>query len=199
MQVKNEIEDHSQPPLTNVLHMSPGSVPELDVIQKTFYSHQKEAVMLKIMNLDIALYHMLRFATETAKQNTTVRLGMLTAGCLVLALTAFANADFRLSSLIIIPGMEGTPQGANLGISSNVTDAEALPLISLAAINAEASTLSFFVHSPKFKKSWHGQRLGTRLSLCSSLVFSLLGRDGWADEGYEVTRALFRKIFVVEL
>jgi hypothetical protein len=133
-------------------------VPELDVIQKTFYSHQKEAVMLKIMNLNIALYHMLRFVMETANQNATVHLGMLS---LVSALIMFANANFRLLSLIIIPGMEGTPQGANPGISSNVMDAKALPLISLVVINAEASTLSFFMHSPKFKKSWHGQWLGT--------------------------------------
>jgi hypothetical protein len=195
MQIGNEIEN--RPHLFSDVFGRSEAVPQLEDIHKAFCSREKEAIMVKIMNLDTALYHMLRFATEAAKQNATVRLAMLGAGSLALPLTAFANAEFRLSSLISDLGKEA-PQGAKLGISNNV-DAKASPPISLAAINAEASTLSFVFHSSKFKKSWYGQSLSTRLSLCSSLVFSLLGKDEWPDEGYEVTRALFRKIFVVEL
>jgi len=192
MQVKDETMDQSLPPIT---YPRMQRVPVNDVHNKTFCIREKEAVMKKIMYSDASLYHMLRFARETAEQNATVRLSMLDAGSLVLALTAFANADFRLSSLDAIPG---GPQGQEFEFGNGV-NAETPPPLSLAAINAEASTLSFFIHSPKFRKSWHGQRLETRLSLCSSLVFTLLGRDERADEGYEVTRALFRKIFVVEL
>jgi hypothetical protein len=194
MQIQSEMVDHTRAVLPDNTHMHNGSsLPEFEVIHKTLCSREKEAIMTKIMNVDTALYHMLRFSTETAKQNVTVRLGMLSAGILALPLTAFANAEFKLSSLVNVPGKDGAPQGAKLGIS-----VEAEP-ISLAAINAEASTLTFIVHSPKFKNSWNGQRLSTRLSLCSSLVFSLLGSDEWPDEGYEVTSALFRKIFVVEI
>lgn len=194
MQVKDEMTDQSLPPMTSSLHgPTPMQQVSVKAVPKTFCSREKEAVMMKIMNSDTSLYHMLRFTTETAKQNATVRLGMLGAGSLALALTAFANADFKLSSLDTVSGEP--PQGPKLEIGNSVN---ALPL-SLAAINAEASTLSFFIHSPKFRKSWHGQRLETRLSLCSSLVFALLGRDEPPDEGYEVTRALFRKMFVVEL
>ncbi|KIM86149.1 hypothetical protein PILCRDRAFT_335112 [Piloderma croceum F 1598] len=194
MQVEDEMTDNSLTPMTNSFYVSDMQRVPIKVIHKTFCSREKEVVMMKIMNSDASLYHMLRFATETAKQNATVRSGMLGAGSLALALTAFANADFRLSSLDIVPA----PQGPKSEIGKSVNGETPLP-ISPAAINAEASTLSFFIHSPKFKKSWHGQRLETRLSLCSSLVFALLGRDERPDEGYEVTRALFRKAFVVEL
>jgi hypothetical protein len=197
MQIKDEMTDQSLPPMTSTLYVpyvpTPMQRVPVKAVDKTFCSREKDAVMMKIMNSDTSLYHMLRFTTETAKQNATVRLGMLGAGSLALALTAFANADFKLSSLDTVSGEP--PQGPKLEIGNSVN---VLPL-SLAAINAEASTLSFFIHSPKFRKSWHGQRLETRLSLCSSLVFALLGRDEPPDEGYEVTRALFRKMFVVEL
>jgi hypothetical protein len=174
------------------------TVPQVETVHKSFSNQEREAFMVQTMNTDTALYHMLRFATETAKQNDTVRLGVLDGGSLALVLMAFANIEFRLSGLVSVPRKEGVPKGTKSGYRSNV-DAEASEPISLAAINAEASALSIFIHSPKFNDSWQGKRLSTRLSLCSSLVNSLFGRDNVADEGYEVTRALFKKIVTVDL
>ena len=171
------------------------TVPQVETVHKSFSNQEREAFMVQTMNTDTALYHMLRFTTETAKQNDTVRLDVLDGGSLVLVLMAFANIEFRLSGLVSVPRKEGVPKGTN---RTNV-DAEASEPISLAAINAEAAALSIFIHSPKFNDSWQGKRLSTRLSLCSSLVNSLFGRDNVADEGYEVTRALFRKIVTVDL
>ncbi|KIM83814.1 hypothetical protein PILCRDRAFT_6705 [Piloderma croceum F 1598] len=200
MQINNEVEDRANDPTT--LWSSHGSatalIPKAEAVHKTFCSQEKEAFMMKMVNADTALYHMLRFATETAKQNETVRLGMLDGGSLALVLIAFANVDFRLSGLVAAPRKERLPKGTKSRLRSNV-DAEASPPISLATINAEASALSFFIDSAKFNESWQGQRLDTRLLLCSSLVYSLLGRDKVTDEGYEVTRALFMKIVTIDI
>ncbi|KIM82871.1 hypothetical protein PILCRDRAFT_459797 [Piloderma croceum F 1598] len=194
LQINNEVHTQSMAP-TSLDYVT---MPQVETVHKPFCNQEREALMVQIMNTDTALYHMLRFATETAKQNDTVRLGVLDGGSLALVLMAFANIEFRLSSLVSVPRKEEIPKGTKSGRRSNV-DAQASEPISLAAINAEAAALSIFVHSPKFNDSWQGKRLGTRLSLCSSLVNSLLGRDSVADEGYEVTRALFRKIVTVDL
>jgi len=69
-----------------------------------------------------------------------VGLGMLGAGSLALVLTAFANADFRSSSLISAPGKEGKGKGAK-SARREVLDETVLPHLSLTAINAEASAL----------------------------------------------------------
>jgi len=200
MQVKNDVEAraHRQANIFSVVEQRSvsGSIPKFEIVHKTFYSREKSRIFAQILNLDTALYNVIEFAAATAKRNANVRLGMLDAGCLALVLTAFANADFRLSSLTDAPRMDGKAKGAKPGHREN-SGAETLPPYSLTAINAEASTLSVFIHTPKFNKLWQGQRLDTRLSLCSSLVYSLLGRDE-VDEGYEVTRALFRKIVAVD-
>lgn len=201
MQINNEVEGRANDPMTlwSSSHESTTAlIPKVEAVHKTFCSQEKEAFMMKMMNADRALYHMLRFATETAKQSETVRLGMLDGGSLALVLIAFANVDFRLSGLVAASRKEKMPKGTKSSPRSNV-DAEASPPISLAAINAEASTLSFFIHSARFNESWQGQRLGTRLSLCSSLVYSLLGEDKVTDEAYEVTRALFMKIVTIDI
>jgi hypothetical protein len=198
MQINNERANDPTTFLSNNHELATASIPKVEAVHKTFCSQEKEAFMMKMVNADTALYHMLRFATETAKQNETVRLGMLDGGSLALVLIAFANVDFRLSRLVVAPRKERMPKGTKSRPKSNV-DTKALPPISLAAINAEASALSFFIHSAKFNESWQGQRLGTRLSLCSSLVYSLLGGDKVTDEGYEVTRALFMKIVTIDI
>lgn len=167
-------------------------LPKVDFGHETFFIREKDEVMKRITNVDTALNHMLKFATDTAHKNTTVRLGMLDGGSLALVLTAFANAAFKLSSLTFVPRTDGK-KGRKSGQRGN-SDVTTLACSSLAAINTEASSLSVFMHSAKFKESWKGRPLNSRLSLCSSLVDSLLGRDEIADEGYEVTRALFRKI-----
>jgi len=68
------------------------------------------------------------------------------------------------------------------------------PRLSSMAINAEASTLLVLMHNPEFVAPWRGQRLNLRLSLCSSLVDSLLGADDVLDNEYEITRALFKQL-----
>jgi hypothetical protein len=145
--------------------------------------------------MDGPLYNLIKFTMKAAEQNISVRLGLLDAGSLALVLTAFANADFRLSSLVSIPKQEGKQKGVKSG-RREVPDAEVSPHPSLVAINAEASALSVLIRNAKFTERWRGQRLDTRLSLCSALVDSLLRKEGVTvlDDGYEVTTALFRNI-----
>lgn len=196
MQVNVDVEarnGHTPDTLNNALFISFGSIPEVEVAHTTFCSREKGAVMKKAMNIDAALHNMLIFATGTAQQNMAVRLGMLDAGSLALVLTAFTNADFMLSSLTVCTGTDRKASDPKSGARRG-SDAQRFPCISQAAINAEASTLSVFMHSTRFNNSWHGQRLNSRLSLCSSLVYSLLGKEEVVDGGYEMTRALFRKI-----
>jgi hypothetical protein len=174
-----------------------GLAPKVEVIHKTFCSREKDAIMTKILNVDTALYHMLNFATETAQLNAEVRLGMLDAGSLALVLTAFASADFRLSGLTVMPWKDGKAKTNNTG-GKRYWDAAASPYHSSPAINAEASTLCICIHNDRFRKSWPRRQFDTRLSLCSSLVYSLLGRDEVVNDEYEVTRGLFRKIITRE-
>jgi len=182
----------------NIVSMDCVPAPLVETVHKSFYDQEIEAFMIQTMNTDTALYHMLRFSTEAAKQNDTVRLGVLDGGGLALVLMAFANMEFRLSGLFAVSRKEEMPKGTKSERRRNVV-AEALPPISLAAINAEAAALSILIHSPRFNDSWQGKGLSTRLSLCSSLVQSLFGVNRVADNGYEVTRALFRKIVTIDI
>jgi hypothetical protein len=163
--------------------------------EASFYGRESNKLFLKMMDVDNALFNIIQFITKTAKQNSTVRLGMLYAGSLAIVLTAFAHPTFRLSNLTGVPGKEGKGKGGRLthGKVSDTADAQRL---SSAAINAEASTLSVLVRKPQFVKSWRGHRLETRLSLCSSLIDSLLGQE-LGDE-YGVTRALFKNIVAAD-
>jgi hypothetical protein len=169
-----------------------GELPPIGIDQ-TLYDREKSSLAKRMADVDGPLYNVLKFAAKAAEQRPSVRLGMIDAGSLALVLTAFANADFRLPSLIGAPGPEGRIKGGK-SVCRDVSDGTALPNPSSAAVNAEASALSVLIRSAKFTKPWRGQRLDTRLSLCSSLVDSLLGKDDVLDDGYEVTRALFRNI-----
>jgi hypothetical protein len=119
---------------------------------------------------------------------------MLDASSLAIALTAFAHPTLRLSSLIGVPGKEKV-KGGRLA-HRKVSDTADAQRLSIAAINAEASILSVLIRKPKFVKPWRGYRLETRLSLCSSLIDSLLGQE--LDDEYGVTHALFRSIVAAD-
>jgi hypothetical protein len=169
-----------------------GELPPID-IDPSFYDRQKMDLFKKMAGLDSALYGIIKFTTKAAEQNTSIRLGMLEAGSLALVLAAFSNTDFKLSSLVGIPGTEGKRKDAK-SAGRKVSDAASPPLLSSSTINAEASTLSILIHTAKFVQRWGSQEFNTRLFLCSSLVDSLLGNEGVLDDEYCVTRALFQNI-----
>ena len=166
------------------------AVPQIEP-EKTSYDHEKDRFIRKISDVDSALLNLIEFAKETADESATMRLGILDAGGLALVLCAFASVDFQLSGLVNNSVMQGNRRASGLGHRV----CEPLPM---SAINAEASALSVLIHSSKFRRTWHGRRFQTRLALCSSLVYSLLGEDGRTDDRYEVASALFRKIVSVD-
>lgn len=156
-----------------------------------YYDQIKQNLLHKIKEVDIALYRIILFATQAAKQNTTVRLGMLDAGTLVLVLTAFASHDFKLAGLVSMGEQGGQVKGAATRDKEGKASSS-LP-ISVYAMNAGASTLLISMRYVTFRESWGEKRFNVRLSLCSSLVGSLLGADG--DEGgSRETRSLFKEI-----
>jgi hypothetical protein len=161
----------------------------------SFHDREKKKLLLKMIEVDSVLFNIIKFITKAAEQNSTVRLGMLDAGSLAIVLTAFADSPFKLSSLTGNLRKEGKGKGGSLtlGKVSDTADAQRL---SSAAINAEASTLSVLIRNPQFVKPWRGHRLETRLSLCSSLIDSLLGQE--LDDEYGVTRALFKNIVAAD-
>lgn len=55
-------------------------VPQVETVHKPFRNQGREALMVQIMK-HIALYHMLRSATETTNQKNTIRLGVLDGEC----------------------------------------------------------------------------------------------------------------------
>jgi hypothetical protein len=158
---------------------------------QSLYCREKDNLGQHTMGTDKALHNILEFVTRAGEQHTALRLGMIDAGSLALVLSAFANVNFRLSSLICPPEMEGKANNSKPGQWPDIDSGVAQ--LSSTAINAEASTLSVAIYSPKFVERWGAERFATRLSLCSSLVDTLLRQEGVDDE-YEVTRALFRKI-----
>lgn len=162
------------------------------VTDKSFYGQAKKDLWKKIVDVDAALIHVIQFATQAAKQKTTIRLGMLDAGSLVLVLAAFANNDFKLTGLVTIPTKEVKLKEARV-VHRECGDAKGSSQQSLpvAAMNAGASTLRVVMRYTAFREFWGDQRFNTRLSLCSSLVDSLLGDEGGSRE----TRALFKQIF----
>jgi len=166
-------------------------IPEDIIIDKTFYDQAKRDLWQKIVDVDTALIHVIQFATRAAKQNTTMRLAMLEAGSLALVLAAFANGDFKLAGLVSLPGKEKAKR-AKEGQSADAKASYPLPL-SVTAMNAGASTLLVMMRYAPFREFWGDQRFDTRLSLCSSLVNSLLGEDG-DQGGSRETRALFKGI-----
>jgi hypothetical protein len=169
-----------------------GVVPEVES-EQTSYDREKERFIRKIVDVDNALLNLIKFATETANESATARSGLLDAGGLALVLFAFINPDFKLSGLVYNSTKQGTKRGGGPG----PREASLCQPLSLSAINAEASTLSVSIRSPKFRRTWEGRRFQTRLALCSSLVYSLLGEDGM-DDRHAVTRALFRKIVATD-
>jgi hypothetical protein len=171
-------------------------VPEEVINHQTFHDRAKKDLHQKIVEVDIALFRILQFATQAAKQNTTIRLGMLDAGTLVLVLTAFANHDFRLAGLVSTPGHGLRAKGAKPSGGESIDAKVSFPLplpISVSAMNAGASTLLVSMRYATFREFWGDQRFNTRLSLCSSLVGSLLGGDG-DPGGSRETRSLFKEI-----
>jgi len=161
----------------------------------SLHDREKKKLLLKMAEVDSVLFNIIKFITKAAEQNSTVRLGMLDAGSLVIVLTAFADPAFKLSSLTgnLKKEVKGKSGSLTHGKVSDMADAQRL---SSAAINAEASTLSVLMRKPQFVRPWRGHRLETRLSLCSSLIDSLLGQE-FNDE-YGVTRALFRNIVAAD-
>jgi hypothetical protein len=160
------------------------------IVKKTFYGEAKRSFYEKILDVDTALYNIIQFAAKAAKQNRTTRLGMLDAGCLVLVLTAFANHDFKLAGLVSMPG-EGRAEEAKMGRGKAIDSTASCPFrLSVAAINAGASTLLVVMRYNTFREFLGEHRFNTRLSLCSSLVDSMIGEDGGSRE----TRALFTQI-----
>ena len=150
MQVKSNMEAHAhmQPHIFNVneLHSVSRSILKLEVIHKTFCSHEKATFLTKIDNVNTTLYRMLKFFKESSKQNASIQLGMLNTGSLVLVLTAFINTDFRLSSLAIFQEMETT--AAEGGKSQNLQNKKYLFL-------------------SKFSVFWHCQTRWTYPTLAS--------------------------------
>jgi hypothetical protein len=141
----------------------------------------------KMVGVDNYLYNLLKFTIKAAGRQTSIRLGIVDAGGLVLVLTAFANAEFPLSSLVTITKEGGVTTSTRL----DGTKVSNEGLLSPAKINTEALALSGLIRSPKFTKPWKGERMEARLSLCSLFVDTLL-KD---DKEYGVTRGLFKKIF----
>lgn len=161
---------------------------------KTFYDQAKKDLHDKILDVDIALYNIIQFATKAAELNTTVRSGMLDAGSLVLVLTAFANHNFKLAGLVSMPGKDGKPKGAKPEYRESSDPTASCPFsLPVAAMNAGASTLLVVMRYTAFRDFWGNHRFDTRLSLCSSLVDSLLGRDR-EQWGSRETRTLFKEI-----
>ncbi|KIM71280.1 hypothetical protein PILCRDRAFT_757859 [Piloderma croceum F 1598] len=178
-------------------HYSPGMPPPIPS-GLSLHDREKQKLLLKMAEVDSVLFNIIKFITKAAMQNSTVRLGMLDAGSLAIVLTAFADpVAFTLSSLTGNLGKEGKGKGGS-STHRKVSDiADAQRLFS-AAISAEASTLSVLIRKPQFIKPWRGHRLETRLSLCSSLIDSLLGGQELDDVEYGVTRALFRNIVAAD-
>jgi hypothetical protein len=171
-----------------------GSLPPIpaEQIEQSLYDREKISLGRKIAGIDIALYNIIKFATRVAEQGTSVRLGMLDAGSLVLIFTAFAHAEFNMSSLMGVAREKG--KGGKSDRTEFADDDDDLPHLSLNAIINEASILSGLIHTSKFVQPWRGERLDTRLSLCSSLVDSLLGKDEEVDPEHGVMHVIFRKI-----
>lgn len=166
---------------------SQSSTPLIE-IDKSPQDREKDRLFRKVVGVETPLHNVIRFATQLAGESAAMRLGMLEAGCPALVLTAFASAEFTMPSLLHL-----TKQGRRKPTSGRKESAEPFPL-SLAAINAEASTLSVLVRQPRFRAGWEGQKFQTRLALCASLVGALLVEDRRVDDCYGVTRALFRTI-----
>jgi hypothetical protein len=118
MQINNERANDPTTFLSNNHELATASIPKVEAVHKTFCSQEKEAFMMKMVNT--ALYHMLRFATETAKQNETVHFD---GGSLALVLIASAN----LSRLVVAPRKERMPKGTKSRPKSNVNMPDAGP------------------------------------------------------------------------
>jgi hypothetical protein len=177
-------------------HFSPGILPPIPS-GLSLHDREKQKLLSKMAEVDSVLFNIIKFITKAAGQNSTVRLGMLDAGSLAMVLTAFADPTaYTLSSLTGNLKKEGKGKGKSGSLTHReVSDTVDAPLSS-AAINAEASILSVLIRKPKFVKPWRGYRLETRLSLCSSLIDSLLGQE--LDDEYRVTHALFRSIVAAD-
>lgn len=159
-----------------------------------FYACEKAAFLSKIVNVDKYIYNIIKFATDTAEQNTAIRWGMVEAGCLALVLTAFVNDDFKLSSLTDAVEKEGRKRRSKPGRRETPdADISFLTPIPSTTINAEASRLSILIRNAKFRATWEGQRFNTRRALSLSLVNNLLWNEDVAHE-HVVTHALFKKI-----
>jgi hypothetical protein len=190
---------------------------EVTSFHTSFYTRAKKALWKRIMDVDSTLFRIIQFSTLAAQQNTTVRLSMLDAGSLVIVLAAFTNNDFQLAGLV--PSKKATKVKSGRrdsvvkserrwsvtgsGRRSSVTGSERgedvvgtcsnpLPL-PIAAINAGAATLLVVMRYATFREFWGNKRFNTRLSLCSSLVDSLLGEEGEEGASKE-TRRLFKEI-----
>lgn len=163
-------------------------------VDEDFHDREKARLFQRVSNVDTALYNIILFATDAVQKSPTIRCGMLNAGALSLVIVAFANSDFRPSSLLT-PTKRGKQKGAGVGqIAAIDVNFHAPSPIPLDVIEAEASTLSVLMHDAAFRESWRDKQLYTRRRLCSSFINVLLGDFGKRDDRYAWTRALFRKI-----
>lgn len=162
-----------------------------------FYAYEKAAFLGKIANVDKYIYNIIKFATDAADKNMTIRWGMLDAGCLSLVLSAFVSDGFKLKSLTDVVENQGRKRRSKLGRRETL-DAEIslLTPISSTMINAEASKLSILIRNAKFRAAWQGERFNTRRFLCLQLVDNLLGGEDM-DHEHSVTYTLFKTILQV--
>lgn len=182
---KGKVADMGRSPSAHGAGDRGGILPAVDGVKST-YGRERDRLFRKVVGVDAVAHNILKFATQLAAENAAMRAGMLESGAAVLVLAAFANDDFTMSDLLCL-----TKQGKRKTMNTGKKEPTSAPL-SLAAINAEASTLSLLLYQPVFRAGWEAQRLQTRLALSAVLVNALFSDN--ADGRYDVTRALFRKI-----
>lgn len=171
---------------------SNGIVPSA-LVERTVLDREKGRFFKKIYGVDSALFAVIKFTTECASASSTARKAILDAGTLALVLSAFVNRSYKLSSLHDAFGHTGKRRGAK-SPRRDTTDVRPTLESPLASINAEASTLSVLIRTPKFQENWKASRFAHRVALCAALVDGVFGGDAGRDNQYAVTRALFGKI-----
>ncbi|KZP30492.1 hypothetical protein FIBSPDRAFT_1038162 [Athelia psychrophila] len=181
------VETHSQ------MQSQTGSVPDIPT-EPTLLEQEKESFFYKVHGHDSVLVSIIEFARECAtSMDSGTRQAMLEGGAHALVLSAFVCNDYQLDSLIE-PFRKATLSRKKGSRGNTIIPAPP----SLASINADASTLSVSIHTPKFQRNWQGGRFEHRLNVCGALVTSLFPAAEDMGEEYAVTRALLFRIVVYD-
>ena len=178
-------------------NQDPGMSLHLSVIaDNNIYDREKRRLFQKVLNVDSALYNIIKFSAIAARRHRTIRFCMLDAGALSLVIVAFVNADFLAPSLTDLTRKKSKRAKAEPASAENGYNLDRSPSpIPSDVIQTEASTLSVLMHSAAFRATWQRQQFNDRRHLCSLLVRLLLGDFGESDDDkYVWTRALFWKI-----